>query len=482
MLGFSQKEKDAVLRAALKSENRSAIKKALERGADPNGMMDEAKGQPFIVWAGDIYYGSESERAIEALLEAKADVNAKDASGNTALHRALYHRNSGGINQLLNAGADMFCKNNNGDTPFSLCMRYDSWHLCGKMIEKGALEEFKLRDPEPAAMLRLLTQAIDNGADVHYVIRPILKEITNINSEIDKGRSPLHTAVYRNMESLVNTLLERPEVNINQRDHRGATLLHIALANDHHDLARMLIERGADVVNVNKQGATALVPAAKSGNMQLARQVLRKLKEQKVTADLNDAMLAAAAQGNARMIEVLIAEGADKNGQNDKGETALILATKGKHMEAVKMLTVKHEVDTQIADNEGMIAYDHAVKINDKEPIEYLIKFQPGYEPPPPPPPPIDMGRFTKTSEHSIDVKEKGLTMTFNFWTQQVIYREPEKGQIAVVRNFDEIQRKEAIIEAFEILERLGGKPPAYQAVEAQKKSLGAAIQKPKNG
>lgn len=482
MLGFSQKEKDAVLRAALKSENRSAIKKALERGADPNGMMDEEKGLPFIVWAGDLYYSSESERAIEMLLAAKADVNAKDKHDNTALHRALYHRNSGVINQLLGAGADMFCKNKSGETPFSMCMRRDSWNLCGKMIEKGALEEFKLRDPEPAAMLHLLMQAMDNGADVHYVIRPILKEINNINTEIDKGRSPLHTAVYRNMESVISTLLERPEVNINQRDHRGATPLHIALANDHHDLARMLIERGADVDNINKQGGSALVPAAKSGNIQLTRQVLRKLKEQKSTPDLNGAMLAAAAQGHARMIEILIAEGADKNAQNDKGETALILATKGTHMEAVKMLTVKLEVDTQIADNDGMIAYDHAVKKNDKEPMEYLIKFQPGYEPPPPPPPPIDMGRFTKTSEHSIDVKEKGLTMTFNFWTQQVIYREPEKGQIAVVRNFDEVQRKEAIVEAFDILERLGGKPPAYQAVEAQKKSLGAALQKPKNG
>ncbi|HEX2753294.1 MAG TPA: hypothetical protein VHP34_09405, partial [Alphaproteobacteria bacterium] len=124
----------------------------------------------------------------------------------------------------------------------------------------------------------------------------------------------------------------------------------------------------------------------------------------------------------------------------------------------------------------------YAKQSGNKETAEYLIKFQPGYEPPPPPPPPIDMGRFSKVSSYSVDVKEKGLTMTFNFWTQQVIYRDPDKNQIAVVRNFDEVQRKEAIAEAYDVLKRLGGDPPEFGAVEMQKKTLGAAVQRPKNG
>lgn len=483
MLGFSQKEKDAVLRAALKSENRGAIKKALERGGNPNGMMDEAKGQPFIVWAADRYYSSEAERAVEILIEAKVDVNQQDAEGNTALHRAAYNRNNTVAGMLLDAGADMLVKNKNGQTPFQMCLTSQSGsYTLNRMVEKGVLKAYKESAEDPHAMLELLSRAVDSTSDSHFIVRHILSEVENINALADKGRSPLHSAASRNQEHLVNALLDRPEANINLRDRRGRTPLYIALANNHQDLAKKLIERGADVTATDEKNTSALVMAAKTGSMPLVRQIVRQLKEKKVAADFDAAMLAAAEGGHARLIDVLIADGASKNAVNDKGETALILATKGGHMEAVKMLTVKHEVDTQIADKAGQIAYDYAKQSGNKETGEYLIQFQPGYEPPPPPPPPIDMGRFSKVSSYSVDVKEKGLTMTFNFWTQQVIYRESERNQIAVVRNFDEIQRKEAIAEAYDVLKRLGGDPPEFTAVDVQKKSLGAAVQKPKNG
>ena len=484
MLGFSQKEKDAVLRAAFKSENRQAIKKALQRGADPNGMMDENKEQPFIVWAGDVYYGSQSERAIEVLLEAKADVNAQDQDGNTALHRALYHRNSQSINMLIEAGADLLKKNKHGQTPFSMCLTHSgSSYALNKMIEKGVLKAYKEAAEDPHAMLDLLYRAVSDTSDSHFIVRHILSEVENINALVDKGRSPLHSAVSHNQEHLVNSLLERPEANINLRDRRGRTPLYIALSNGHQDLAKTLIERGADVTATDEKNVSAALNfAAKMGSQPLVRLIINKMKEKEADVDYDAAMLIAAENGHARLVDVMIAYGAKKDAVNDKGETALILATKGGHMETIKMLTVKHEVDTQVADKSGQIAYDYAKQSGNKETNEYLIKFQPGYEPPPPPPPPIDMGRFTKVSSYSVDVKEKGLTMTFNFWTQQVIYKEPDKGHIAVVRNFDEIQRKEAIAEAYDVLKRLGGDPPEFNAVDVQKKTLGAAVQKPKNG
>jgi len=484
MLGFSQKEKDAVLRAALKSESRNAIKKALARGGNPNGMMDEEKEQPFIVWAGDIYYGgSRSEGVLEMLLEAKADVNAQDKDGNTALHRALYQRNSQAINMLIDAGADLLVKNKSGNTPFSMCLNNGGGsYILNRMIEKGVLKAYKEAAEEPHAMLDLLSRAVDGTSDSHYIVRHILAEVENINALADKGRSPLHSAAARNHEHLLNTLLERPEADINMRDRRGRTLLYVALSSGHQDLAKKLIERGADVTATDEKNTSALVMAAKTGSMPLVRQITRQLKEKKAETDFDAALLAAAEAGHARLIDALIAEGAKKDAVNDKGETALILAAKGGHMEAVKMLIVKHKADTQTADKSGQIAYDYAKEAKNAEMSAYLIQFQPGYEPPPPPPPPIDMGRFSKVSSYSVDVKEKGLTMTFNFWTQQVIYREPDKNTIAVVRNFDEVQRKEAIAEAYDVLKRLGGDPPEFMAVDVQKKTLGAAVQKPKTG
>jgi ankyrin repeat protein len=483
MLGLSQKEKDAVLGAALRSENLAAVKKALQRGGNPNGFMDAERKQPFIVWAADRYFSTEAERAVTVLLEAKADVNQPDADGNTALHRAIYHRNSTVIAKLLEAGADMMAKNKSGQTPFQMCLsNHAGAHVLHRLIEQGALKAYKETADMPHAMLDLLTRAIESTSDGQYIATQVLPEVENINALVDKGRAPLHSAVGHKQEYMVKSLLARPEADVNLRDRRGRTPLYIALASGHHELAKLLIEHGADVSATDEKNTPAIALAAKGGSIALVRQIARQQKEKNLPVDYDAALLAAAQKGHARLIDVLIAEGAHKNAVNENGETALILAAQGGHMEAIKMLTVKHEVDTQIADNSGQIAYDHAKQGRHKEAIDYLICFQPGYEPPPPPPPPVDTSRFAKVSAYSIDVKEKGLTMTFNFWTQQVIYREPERNQIAVVRNFDEIQRREAIAEAYDVLKRLGGNPPEYGVTDVQKKPLGAAVQKPKNG
>jgi ankyrin repeat protein len=479
MLGFSQKEKDAVLRAAFKSESRDVIKKALARGGNPNGMMDEERQIPFIVWAADqYYYSSTSEKMIEILLDAKVDVNAVDKSGNTALHRAIYHRSNYPMQKLLNAGANPLAKNSNGDTPFNMAVRNEQWQVVSTMLEKGALEQMKAADDYADTAIKLLYSAVDNKAG-GWLVSKLLPEIADINAGADRGRALLHLVAKRGEESLLLKLLERPEANINLKDRAGRTALFGAVLEEKADIAKLLMDRGAKVSVADSKGVTPLVLAAQKGSIPLMRQMIKKIEEEKQKPDLDAALLAAAAEGHARAVEMIVHWGANKEAVNDKGETALILAAQGNHLEAVKMLTVKLEVDTQAADKTDLIAYDHAKAKGHKELSDYLIKYQPGYVPPPPPPPPIDTSRFVKTSDSSIDVKERGLTMTFNFWTQQVIYREPEKGGISVVRNFDEIQRREAIVEAYETLKRLGGHPPEFASVEVQKAPM---LKKPSNG
>ena len=54
--------------------------------------------------------------------------------------------------------------------------------------------------------------------------------------------------------------------------------------------------------------------------------------------------------------------------------------------------------------------------------------------------------------------------MTFNFWTQQVIFRDTERPAPVTVQNFDDLQRQEAIDEAYVKLKELGGNPPDPRA------------------
>jgi len=59
---------------------------------------------------------------VKYLLEAGAEVDAKDSFGNTALHRAVFESEGRGevIKALLDAGADQYVKNNYGVSPRSL--------------------------------------------------------------------------------------------------------------------------------------------------------------------------------------------------------------------------------------------------------------------------------------------------------------------------------------------------------------------------
>ena len=59
---------------------------------------------------------SNPEEVIQALIDAGADVNAKEMKGSTALMIMAAGNNAKVVNFLLNAGADIFLKDNKGRT------------------------------------------------------------------------------------------------------------------------------------------------------------------------------------------------------------------------------------------------------------------------------------------------------------------------------------------------------------------------------
>lgn len=483
VLGLSQKEKNAALWAALKGGEDAQIRQALQRGGDPD--MKVPEGEVCVLsWAADHHYGSEARTLCMALLDYGANPNTPDSTGQTPLAQACGRSHREIIEKMLEKGGDVLAANKNGTTPLSRAMGEKHWHNVQMMLVPQVLD----RMPTPVAgdrdsmqIMGFLRELIDREAPAH-ILRPVLDRVTDVHVGQGEGFLPALTAVSRDHTAALDLLMARDDFNIDAQM-RGRSLLHTAIGNKNGDIARRLLDKGANVMTADGMGRTPLESAAQTGATGMMQTIMRKIREktgvEELDQDLLDrALLAAAGEGHARCIDILITAGANKNAVNDKGETPLIRAAKGEHMEAVKMLLVKHDADTQIADASGLIAYDHARTAKEKnskaEMADYLILFQPGYEPPPPPPPPpppVDHNRYVKMSDFSVDVKEKSLTMTFNFWTQQVIFRDPDvkQGSTMLVMRFDEIPRQESIGEAREMLERLGGKPPAYDGAGAQK-------------
>lgn len=493
VLGLSQKERNAVLWAALQNGKAEPIRQALKRGGDPNMTVPNG-GYNVLSWSAEQYYGSDARERSLILLDAGADPNLKGDNGSTPLYYAVRRSHRDLVQKMMEKGGDPLVRNKNGQTPLSYAVSERDWSSVQAMLTSEVVARLPAPvkgDHDSLEVFSLVRDMIDRGAHPNY-FKPLLEKIPDMSAGAEAGYSLAHTAVARNNTSALEALMTRGDFDINAVMRGGRSLLHTALGSNHIDLAQSLINKGADIAATDANGRSVLEAAAQQGAIPLMNLIMRKMREktgqeQLDSHILNRALLAAAHNGHARAIDVLIRAGADKNALNTKGETPLILAAKGQFAEAVKMLVVKHEADTQISDDAGMIAYDHALEHKKKgkaELADYLILFQPGYEPPPPPPPPpppVDHNRYVKASDFSVDVKEKGLTMTFNFWTQQVIYRDPEikQGSNMTIMRFDEIQRQESIAEARDMLERLGGKPPAYDGVGAQKKGGLAGLHKP---
>jgi ankyrin len=145
--------------------------------------------------------------ALRDLLEQRADVNAPQTDGATALHWAAYRGDAAAVDLLIRAGAKVRAASREGATPLSLA--------CA-----GG-------DP---AIIRLL---LDAGADP--------------NERLPNGESALMMAARTGNPKAIELLIERgADVNAAEAL-RGTTPLMWAVAYRHPEAVAVLIEHGADV-------------------------------------------------------------------------------------------------------------------------------------------------------------------------------------------------------------------------------------------
>jgi ankyrin repeat protein len=196
-----------------------------------------------------------------ALLKQRADVNAPDVEGMTALHWAAHWDDLETVKLLLRAGAKAKVANRYGVTP--------------------------LHEACTVGDVPMIQALLDAGADP--------------NAVFGEGETPLMTAARTGNAAAVRMLAVRG-ANVNATEAwRGQTALMWAAAEDHEPVARLLIELGADV---NVRSTHYDFPALTGGN----GGIIHDRPEGGLTA-----ILFAARQGSIETAERLIAAGADVN-------------------------------------------------------------------------------------------------------------------------------------------------------------------------
>ena len=170
---------------------------------------------------------------------------------------------------------------------------------CALLLGSGAAAaERGLADLIQAGETREALAALEAGA--------------NFNLAQGDGTTPLHWAVYRLDETLVDALLEAG-ADPNVVNLYGSSPLSEAIKTGHSALVERLLDAGADVDSPNADGQTALMLAARAGATATARLLVQH------GADVNarerwrgqTALMWAADSAAAEIVELLIEHGAE---------------------------------------------------------------------------------------------------------------------------------------------------------------------------
>ena len=218
---------------------------------------------------------------VRSLVSQKADVNAIQTDGSTALHWAVRADDLETADLLIRAGANVSASNRRGITPLDLACVNGS-----------------------AAMIRKL---LDAGA--------------NLNATHSDGQTPLMTAARTGNPEAVRVLIDKGAA-VNAKDTiADQTALMFAITENHPEAVRVLLDHGADA---NARTRRVETPPATTGNLQGIGRAQNR--EKPVPQGWMTPLLYAARDGRAEIARMLLAADAKVNQTEANGESPLLVA------------------------------------------------------------------------------------------------------------------------------------------------------------
>jgi ankyrin repeat protein len=202
------------------------------------------------------------------LIQRGADTNAKDASSNTVLHRAIEHGNSEIAALLLAHGADRNAVNYWGDTPLCLASRRNEARMVNLLVAHGAAIDGRSEHGNTPLLVAIAGCASN-------VIPILFAHGANIGAYNNDGITALHQAsisFHRRHLKLAKSLLTHGAA-VNAIDNRGETPLHYASRNTRPGslfMVKFLLKNGADVNALSQLGHSPLQHAVRMDHQRVA--------------------------------------------------------------------------------------------------------------------------------------------------------------------------------------------------------------------
>jgi len=222
---------------------------------------------------------------VRALLKDRADANAAQADGMTALHWAAYHDDTDAANLLLAAGASPKAANRYGVTPLSLACTNGNEQIVRALLKAGADPNAALRGGETALMTAARTGRVGP-------VKALLDAGAKVDAKERRGQTALMWAAAEGHAAVVEVLV-KAGADVRARLESGFTPLLFAAREGRTEAVRALLKAGADVNEViqtkknpggygAKNGTSALILAVENAHFELALELV------KAGADPND--------------------------------------------------------------------------------------------------------------------------------------------------------------------------------------------------
>jgi cytohesin len=280
--------------------------------------------------------------AVKQFIASGTDVDAKDnislwmtgnIRGRTPLYWAAWTGEMEIAELLIDAGADVNAKNDEGRTPLDLAIQNSDWsHVRRKRTEIAAL--LRKHGGKTGEWLKA-GESIHIAARVGHIeaVKQHLAEGADVNAKGEKGETPLHGAAFTGRMEVVELLIENG-TDVNAKDEDGKTPLDHAEAEwegdvdevnaARNEVADLLRKHGGKTTRPNISIHDAAGARGRRGNIEAVKQHLAagtdvdaRDKEDKTP------LKHAAYRGYKEIVELLIAKGADVNAKDEDGRTAL---------------------------------------------------------------------------------------------------------------------------------------------------------------
>ncbi|EAX97223.1 hypothetical protein TVAG_196650 [Trichomonas vaginalis G3] len=285
----------------------------------------------------------------EFLLNHGADINVRDAQGQTLLHYFVRSNDKEIVTFLIDHKILMDELDMNHMTCFELAAELDRKEIINILIDKGALFMTHLSFTTPAH----IATKTDN--------LELVKKFVDLGFEIDfadeNNQTMLHVAaIYSAMNVMIYLLNKMADVTL--KDDNGDTPLSLAVKNNHYDAAKLLLNEKSDPNTRDKDEFPLAAWCVKCDRKDLFKLLSNYGLDTNLRVDLtkgDNLLIYAVSIKRSDWISMLINSGIDKNGKNNKGQTALILAAEMKNEASIREL-VNGGCDVNIQNSKGITA------------------------------------------------------------------------------------------------------------------------------